>query len=455
MVITTSEQPNAMPLTFVDLFAGCGGLSLGLIQAGWRGVFAVEQSPFAFDTLKCNLLEGPRAGYDWPSWLAKEPLRIQDLLRKHRNDLRELRGRVTLVAGGPPCQGFSFLGRRKPGDHRNELFHQYLKVVDLIEPAVLLMENVPAIAIEFGRKDRQEKKVRGRPHKPYADKIAHQMEKRGYSVFRGTLKARDYGIPQTRERYFIVAFNRARMDRFENPFVHVASQRKAFLESLGLGVEPTTCEEALSDLLQAHGTAACPDSKRFTSGLYGPQSGPYQTLLRGDAPEGSIPDSHRFANHTPAIAMRFARILRDEPHGIRLQSRHLKKYGTKKSALAILRADQPGPTLSTLPDDVLHYCEPRIPTVREYARLMSFPDWFRIKGKYTTGGNLRVQQVPRYTQLGNAVAPLAARAWGLTLATIVRPPQARDTVQQEVRVVASKRTARQAPSVVFGRHPKS
>lgn len=73
---------------------------------------------------------------------------------------------------------------------------------------------------------------------------------------------------------------------------------------------------------------------------------------------------------------------------------------------------QPAPTLTTLPDDILHYSDPRILTVRECARLQSFPDWFTFHGKYTTGGELRKVECPRYTQVGNAVPPLLARAVG-------------------------------------------
>jgi DNA (cytosine-5)-methyltransferase 1 len=78
------------------------------------------------------------------------------------------------------------------------------------------------------------------------------------------------------------------------------------------------------------------------------------------------------------------------------------------------------PTLTTLPDDVLHYSEPRILTVREYARIQSFPDWYQFKGKYTTGGDMRRKDCPRYTQIGNAVPPLLAEAVGHALVTILQ-----------------------------------
>jgi DNA (cytosine-5)-methyltransferase 1 len=92
-----------------------------------------------------------------------------------------------------------------------------------------------------------------------------------------------------------------------------------------------------------------------------------------------------------------------------------KNYNLKKHRIFPMSGDEPAPTVTTLPDDILHYSEPRILTVREYARLQSFPDWFHFKGKYTTGGKLRTKECPRYTQVGNAVPPLLARAIGKAL----------------------------------------
>jgi DNA (cytosine-5)-methyltransferase 1 len=86
--------------------------------------------------------------------------------------------------------------------------------------------------------------------------------------------------------------------------------------------------------------------------------------------------------------------------------------GMLKHRTVPMHPGKPAPTLTTLPDDILHYDEPRILTVREYARLQSFPDWFRFKGKYTTGGQSRRTECPRYTQVGNAVPPLLGRAIG-------------------------------------------
>jgi DNA (cytosine-5)-methyltransferase 1 len=124
-------------------------------------------------------------------------------------------------------------------------------------------------------------------------------------------------------------------------------------------------------------------------------------------------DSMRLARHREDVRTRFAKILKECPQGVRMNEANRERFGLKKHRIYPMCSTQPAPTITTLPDDVLHYSEPRILTVRECARLQSFPDWFEFKGKYTTGGALRKKECPRYTQVGNAVPPLLARALGL------------------------------------------
>ena len=96
------------------------------------------------------------------------------------------------------------------------------------------------------------------------------------------------------------------------------------------------------------------------------------------------------------------------------------KYNIKKHTVIPLDKDAKSPTITTLPDDYIHYSEPRILTVREYARIQSFPDWYEFQGKYTTGGKLRTKEVPRYTQIGNAIPPLFGEQSGLVLKELFR-----------------------------------
>ena len=136
--------------TYIDLFAGCGGLSLGLFQAGWQGLFAIEKSADAFATLHHNLCAPDgRFQFDWPTWLESQAQTTGRLLRKHAADLAALQGKVDLIAGGPPCQGFSTAGLRDPKDPRNRLTGEYIRIVQLVQPKFLLLENVRGFQAAF------------------------------------------------------------------------------------------------------------------------------------------------------------------------------------------------------------------------------------------------------------------------------------------------------------------
>ena len=114
--------------TVIDLFAGCGGLSLGLYQAGWEGLFAIEKNAFAFETLKHNLIN-KKHHFNWPEWLPQTEHDINEILEKYPTQLKRLRGKVDLVAGGPPCQGFSMAGKRVEDDLRNQLVFSYIRFI--------------------------------------------------------------------------------------------------------------------------------------------------------------------------------------------------------------------------------------------------------------------------------------------------------------------------------------
>ena len=130
-----------MSRNFIDIFAGCGGLSLGLKKAGWQGIFAIEKTADAFQTLKHNLIDKEVVTpFVWPEWLPCQPMTTSKLIRGYSKQLKKLRGTIDLIAGGPPCQGFSFAGRRNPNDPRNRLTEEYIKIVKLVQPKFLLLE---------------------------------------------------------------------------------------------------------------------------------------------------------------------------------------------------------------------------------------------------------------------------------------------------------------------------
>ena len=126
---------------YIDVFAGCGGVSLGLHNAGWKGLFAIEKSPMAFETLRFNLID-KLDHFDWPSWLPVLEHEIIHFLSKYRAHIKELYGKVDFIAGGPPCQGFSFAGRREENDDRNMLVNSYVELVNIVKPQAIFLENV-------------------------------------------------------------------------------------------------------------------------------------------------------------------------------------------------------------------------------------------------------------------------------------------------------------------------
>ena len=129
--VNTPRLPET--LTYIDLFAGCGGLSLGLHNAGWTGMFAIERNPMAFETLQHNLIDSELDHFSLrPNWLPRKACSIQRLTQTYRHELKALRGSVMMIAGGPPCQGFSPAGKRAKNDHRNQLYKTYLDVVSLV-----------------------------------------------------------------------------------------------------------------------------------------------------------------------------------------------------------------------------------------------------------------------------------------------------------------------------------
>lgn len=402
---------------FVDAFAGCGGLSLGLKRAGWTGVFAIEKDPFAFETLSANFpLDGRRWAYDWPSGIERVAWDIEELLRERTKSLKGLAGTVELLAGGPPCQGFSLAGRRQREDPRNGLVDAYVELVVLLRPSLVLLENVRGFASEFKSESTGEKTN-------FAEKVEEQLGQY-YDVTTAILRASDYGVPQTRPRFILVGIRRELEygDRVRRFFDELRRDAVRFLHERELPCQ-ATARDAISDLEVArNGTVECPDTPGFEAIGYDQPRTAYQRAMR-DGCEGPPTDT-RLARHRESTKARFGAIIRASQEEGRLNltvSAETKKaHGIKKAAIRVLDPLRAAPTVTSLPDDLIHYSEPRTLTVRENARLQSFPDWFSFHGKYTTGGHLRTREVPRFTQVANAVPPLLAEQLGEQLMKILR-----------------------------------
>lgn len=398
--------------TYIDLFAGCGGLSLGLNQSGWQGLFAIEKSPFAFATLKHNLIDKLNH-FDWPTWLESKEYDINSVLRTKKKELISLRNKVDLVVGGPPCQGFSTAGRRIESDSRNRLVISYIKFIRLVQPKMIFFENVKGFTQRF--KSNKSKGIK------YSEYVIKGLKRKGinfngYEVFGELINFAEYGVPQKRTRFILVGVRKDIYNKSLFPerfFNTISENREQFLINKNIGLS-TSIKDAISDLLARNGLVDCPDSKGFKSGEYSLAQSNYQTFIRKSA-QNNIPDSHRFTKHTTEMVKVFKTLLSQAPKGKKIEGENRKKYGLKKRGIVVFDENLPANTITSHPDDYVHYAEPRILTVRESARIQSFPDWFEFKEKYTTGGKLRKTEVPRYTQVGNAIPPLFGEQAGLAL----------------------------------------
>lgn len=390
----------------IDLFAGCGGLSLGLYQAGWHGVFAIEKNPCAYETLCHNLIEN-KHHFDWLKWLPQKPLDILEVNKTYAKQLKALKGKIDLVAGGPPCQGFSMAGRRVKDDIRNQLVFAYIDFISMVMPKLLLFENVKGFTYAFDKKKNPDAI-------PYSTLVIEKLQKLGYDVCAQVIDFSEYGVPQRRKRFILVGVLKGKEGEAEQFVEKLKENRKTFFKGNKLPEHPTI-EDAISDLLRSNGEVETPDRKGFCSGVYAKASNAYQSYMRQDV-EGCIPQSHSFACHCEEKTKCYKRLLKEYPvRNKRIEGKEREKWGLRQRGLTILDAQSIAPTITNMPDDYLHYHEPRIMTVRECARIQSFPDWYEFKSKYTTGGQNRKKEVPRYSQVGNAIPPLFALQAGLVL----------------------------------------
>lgn len=417
-ILLSSTHPGARPsmprprtrkIVFADAFAGCGGLSLGLLQAGLEGRFAIEHDKFAFDTLSSNLLRrGSSQRFVWPRWLPKEPIDITEFLTKFSSNLKSISGKVDVLVGGPPCQGFSSAGRRRHDDPRNQLFEAYLKLVKTLNPKVVLIENVRGFTIDFNAKGKV---------KNYSQNLRERLQE-DYQVFEELIDLSQFGVPQARTRYFLLALKPELC--IGNPFDLLKANLPSFLRSLQLKA-PVSSWAAISDLeVNRCGTVPSRDTEGFQEINYSGPRTQFQRLMNN----GTAPTDLRLARHSEEISDRFESIIQMSQAEGRLNTaisdEVRTRFAIRKHALRVLDPDRPSPTITSLPDDLLHYSEPRTLTVRENARLQSFPDWYTFKGKYTSGGHLRRKEVPRFTQVANAVPPLVAQAFGRLILELFR-----------------------------------
>jgi DNA (cytosine-5)-methyltransferase 1 len=408
--------------TYIELFAGCGGLSLGLHYGGWHGLFAVERDPMAFSTLQKNLVDASapyRHFTKWPRWIPKKALSIEDVLDNKviRAELAGLKGKVSLVAGGPPCQGFSVGGSRNGADVRNSLPFKMLDFVSIVEPPIVLIENVEGIAREF----------MSRPtfHEGSAVlAVTKRLEELGYSAGYQLVRATDFCVPQDRRRILILAIAKPlarllpRTNLFESNIAETFGEHLKIAseqQKKELGFEKQkfiTIEEALGDLA-GQKLVECPDSPKFQSAKYEEAKSRYAKMMRRGIKSGEVPNSHRFSIHGDKVLSLYRAAHAAGKRG-RLSKEFLLSHKTKTDKKVLLDPKGLSSTLTTHPDEQIHFLYPRNITLREMARIQSFPDDFHFFGRYTLNGPRRKLDVARCAQIGNAVPPFLG--WGVARA---------------------------------------
>lgn len=339
----------------IDLFAGAGGISEGLELSGFSVMYANE------------INKDPAATYsrNHPDTYVDN----RDVRQVKKEDVIEKAGTdIMLVSGGAPCQGFSTLGKRDVADPRNMLVWEFMRIVNEIQPPFFLLENVPGIlTIDCGR---------------VYNKILSSFKRIGYNVNYRILNASDFGVPQNRRRVF---------------FFGSFSSGKDITGAVFAKKETVSVRDAISDL-----NFLCNGEKSEEYKL--PARTKYQRVMRRG---GKKLYNHESSNHSKEVMKRFSRI----PQGQGMNSVPASMR-IKKRIMHRLLADEPSRTLTSLPDDYIHYSANRTMTVREMARLQSFDDSYVFCGKRTTGGKSRKHECPQFTQVGNAVPPLMVEAIG-------------------------------------------
>lgn len=452
------EMSKESVFRYIDLFAGCGGLSLGLESEGGELVLAVERSDMAAETFYHNLVAPVDSKASWQNYVS-QPLIAQvegKLLVKELRSLLDspeamaklINSDPDLVVGGPPCQGFSLAGRRNPEDLRNQLPWQFLELVEKTQPKIVVIENVVGMRHKFASDDG------GDVFNQLQDALRETSP--GYVVQGVQVNALHYGAPQHRPRLMIIGL---RSDLAESQGIKSSGSlwSSRFLDEIGEPIPPLapvpalssdqrrTVGEAINDLQHAK-REDVPDTglaKFIKPGAWGilKKEGPvlnhvprvhqestqarfrlYQYLnIQGiDSRILGIPSEKTSQAERDAVLERVkeAKLPAIAPDGTVLAStvddlvELICSLKTKKHSQRVLAWNEPARTVVTIGDDYVHPFEPRTFTVRELARFQGFPDDFEFRAKETTGGLNRRTDVPQYSQVGNAVSPFLAKAVG-------------------------------------------
>lgn len=316
-------------LNIIDLFCGCGGLSLGFENAGFNVLLGIDMWEDALVTYRHNHKNGNTLCAD----LASLPVEEVDKAINHK--------KVDVIIGGPPCQGFSIAGKRIVDDERNKLYKSFVRMVAYFKPKAFILENVPNI-LSIG-----DGAVR--------EAIIKDFSELGYKVTYKVLLAADYGVPQNRRRAIFVGMLDGKEFVFPEPTVK----------------QPVTSKEAISDL---------PEGGIEDGGDYPlPPQTEYQKLMRQGC--------EKLYNHEITIHNdRTKEIIAMVPDGGNYKDLPVELQNTRKVHIAWTRLNskRPSITIDTGHFHHFHYEYNRVPSARESARFQSFPDSFVFIGNKTS-----------------------------------------------------------------------
>lgn len=358
--------------TVVELFAGAGGMMLGLENAGFSTIYANEVHRDPCSTLSRNF---PDKHIHCSDIRAVDAAYLKSVLPSGNE--------VDLLAGGPPCQGFSTAGMKDPDDPRNTMLGEYVRVLKIVQPKFFILENVTGLkSMHGGRLFRN---------------LLEELDSTGYSIDFRTLFAADYGVPQMRKRLIVIGSKAKSKPLFPTPS-HAPFREPNQLDLLSEYQRYVTCGDAIGDLPKIPAAAAS------TEYVQGPST-EYQRLMRIGSDRLS---NHQASNHKQSTMDYYALV---PPGGTALDIP--LKLRKRKAGIQRWPHNGLSRTITTEPTDFLHPTLHRVPTVRETARIQSFPDHYEFLGQRTTGNKMRrLGYCSQTQQVGNAVPPLLAEAIG-------------------------------------------
>lgn len=360
----------------IDLFAGCGGLSLGFELAGFHVPVAIEKDDWASETYKKN--------HPTTKVITEDITQVLDLSTILPQGVTTIDG----IIGGPPCQGFSLSGNRDKNDPRNSLFMEFVRFVKHFQPRFFVMENVAGILSMKTKSGDQVKNL-----------IKAEFTAAGYNLEIFTLNAAEFGVPQSRVRVFFIGL------RNDIPYEKEKIEPKGFL----FGEQQRTIADAIMDLPQI-GAGEGAETMAYTT----EPTTEYQTWARENS---HLIHNHVAMRHTPRLVERFAQIkygqsVADVAEEFQQRKRgEANKISGKVYSQNNMRPypDRPSPTIpASFQSNFVHPYLNRNYTAREGARLQSFPDTYIFCGKRTTMS--WDKNLSQYQQIGNAVPPLLAKA---------------------------------------------